>query len=48
MAQRAMNCRANSICDPEYIILFDNPIAAISSALQKFVKPRLAWRCSLL
>jgi hypothetical protein len=29
MAHRAMNCRATSICITDYIILFDNPIAAI-------------------
>jgi hypothetical protein len=29
MAHRAVNCRATSICITEYIILFDNPIAAI-------------------
>jgi hypothetical protein len=29
MAQHAMNCRAMAICIPDYIILFDNQIAAI-------------------
>ena len=29
MVHRAMNCRATSICITDYIILFDNPIAAI-------------------
>jgi hypothetical protein len=29
MAHRAMNCRATSICITDYIILFDNPMAAI-------------------
>jgi hypothetical protein len=33
MAQRAMNCRAMSICIPEYIILFDNLIAAIFATI---------------
>src|SRR5258705_3569230 len=29
MAQRAMNCRATSICITDYIILFGNPRAAV-------------------